>query len=99
MGAIFDTAEEESNTNDSKNVGSPTKPPLLFLLGEISGETKHGFFDPIRRTFDIVHLQELECQAECLASRYGWLLILSRETSSLFFFNPLTRQRIDLAPI
>jgi len=97
MGAICDTAEEESKINDdSKNVGSPTKPPLLFLLGELSGETKHGFFDPIRGTFDIVHLQELECQAECLASRYGWLLILSRETSSLFFFNPLIRERIDL---
>jgi hypothetical protein len=96
MGAIFETEEEESKINESKNVGSPTKPPLLFFLGEFSWETKHGFFDPIRRTFDVVHLKELERQAECLASRYGWLLILSRETSSLFFFNPLMRQRIDL---
>jgi hypothetical protein len=33
-GAIFDPAEEDqSKTNDSKNVGSPspTKPPLLFV--------------------------------------------------------------------
>lgn len=89
---LFSSTVMGALINDSKNVGSP----LLFLLGELSGETKHGFFDPIRRTFDVVHLQELECQAECLASRFGWLLILSRETSSLFFFNPLTRQRIDL---
>lgn len=94
MGLPFD--EESNVVNGRKSVGSPTKLPLLFFLGELSGETNHFFFDPLRNTFDTVRFQELDCQAECLASRFGWLLILSRETSSIFFFNPLTGRRIDL---
>ncbi|KAH7517133.1 F-box protein At1g49360 [Ziziphus jujuba] len=72
------------------------QPPLLFLLGELSGETKHGLVDPIDNTFNSIDFPELESQSECLSSNFGWLLILSRETSSLFFFNPITRHRIDL---
>ncbi|GMY16501.1 F-box protein At1g49360-like [Fagus crenata] len=97
MDSLLITQKEEYKFIDKNSiVVSPTKTPLLFFLGEFSGETKHGFFDPISQTFTITHLQELECQAECLASRFGWLLILSRSTSSLFFFNPITRQRINL---
>ena len=96
MGRLFITEKEEIKFIDNNSVVPPTKTPLLFFLGELCGETKHGFFDPISQTFTIIHLEEIECQAECLASRYGWLLILSRSTSSLFFFNPITREKINL---
>ncbi|KAF3432398.1 hypothetical protein FNV43_RR27138 [Rhamnella rubrinervis] len=79
--------------------GGPTKPqqpPLLLLLGELSGETKHAFADLTNNACSGINFPELESQSECLSSRFGWLLILSRQTSSLFFFNPITHNRINL---
>lgn len=81
---------------EERPVESQPQPPLLLLLGELSGETKHAVVDPIKKAHNCIDFPELKSQSECLASRFGWLLILSRETTSLFFFNPVTRSRIDL---
>ncbi|KAH9718077.1 F-box/kelch-repeat protein [Citrus sinensis] len=70
--------------------------PLLFFLGEFSGETKNAIYDPLKKAFSVVDFPELSFQIQCLASGQGWLLLLSRRTTSLFFFDPLTRRRIDL---
>ncbi|GAY58684.1 hypothetical protein CUMW_188880 [Citrus unshiu] len=70
--------------------------PLLFFLGEFSGETKNAIYDPLKKAFSVVDFPELSFQIQCLASGLGWLLLLSRRTTSLFFFDPLTRRRIDL---
>ncbi|KAF3436385.1 hypothetical protein FNV43_RR23477 [Rhamnella rubrinervis] len=95
---IFSTSiegEKELEIRSSSNTRRVKRqPPLLFMLGELSGETKHAIVDPIKKTYNIIYFPELKCQSQCLASRFGWLLILSRETSSLFFFNPITRSRI-----
>ncbi|KAI6674666.1 hypothetical protein NL676_002572 [Syzygium grande] len=72
------------------------KTPLLFYLGTFSGETTHGFLDPVTGHFNVVQIPELECQVDCLASKDGWLLLSSREISSIFLFNPITRDRINL---
>ncbi|XP_022764313.1 F-box/kelch-repeat protein At1g57790-like [Durio zibethinus] len=74
------------------------QPPLLFLLGEPNGETKHAFLDPVNQSpfLSEAEFPELQFQVECLSSGHGWLLLLSRQTSSLFFLNPFTRQKIDL---
>ncbi|KAI6692316.1 hypothetical protein NL676_020026 [Syzygium grande] len=72
------------------------KTPVLFYLGTFSGETTHGFLNPITGRLDVVQIPELECQVDCLTSKHGWLLLSSRETSSIFLFNPITRDRIDL---
>ncbi|KAI5318232.1 hypothetical protein L3X38_037940 [Prunus dulcis] len=73
--------EEEIN----KNI------PMLFLLGEFSGESNHAWLNPKNHTSKF---WQLEDQMRCLTSGFGWLLIQSRNTSS--FFNPFTRQRINL---
>ncbi|BFG38010.1 hypothetical protein CerSpe_242840 [Prunus speciosa] len=80
--------EEETN----KNI------PMLFLLGEFSGESNHAWLNPKNHTSNskLVKFRQLEDQTECLTSGFGWLLIQSRNTSSLFFFNPFRLQRINL---
>ncbi|XP_059663430.1 F-box protein At4g00893-like [Cornus florida] len=75
---------------------SSSSPPLMFFLGELSGETKHAFFNPMNKALVQYQISELEPQLECLSTRYGWLLLLSRETSSLFFFNPVSHKKIQL---
>lgn len=65
---------------------------MLFLLGE----SNHAWLNPKNHTSNskLVKFPQLEDQTECLASVFGWLL--SRNTYSLFFFNPFTHQRINL---
>lgn len=75
--------------------GKATTPPL-FLLRELSGETKHVFINPINNLFNCINFPKLESQSGCLSSYFGWLLILSRGTYSLFFFNSITHCGIDL---
>ena len=68
--------------------------PLLFFLGEFSGETKNAIYDPLKKAFSVVDFPELSFQLQCLASRQGWLLLLSRRTTSLFCFRE-ERQLFD----
>ncbi|CAL8169433.1 unnamed protein product [Prunus armeniaca] len=68
--------------------------PMLFLLGEFSGESNHAWSKNHTSKSKLVKFQQLEDQMECLTSGFGLLLIQSRNTSS--FFNPFTHQRINL---
>ncbi|ONH93794.1 hypothetical protein PRUPE_8G252900 [Prunus persica] len=92
MGRLYESHHEEDKSETNKNI------PMLFLLGEFSGESNHAWLNPKNHTSNskLIKFPELEDQTECLASGFGWLLIQSRNTSSLFFFNPFTRQRINL---
>ena len=49
--------------------------PLLFFLGEFSGETKNAIYDPLKKAFSVVDFPELSFQLQCLASGQGWLLL------------------------
>ncbi|XP_038692591.1 F-box/kelch-repeat protein At3g18720-like [Tripterygium wilfordii] len=89
MGRLF----VSSNDNNKESF---TKPPLLFLLRELNGENKHGFLDIEQGTVETVKIEELDFETDCLASAHGWLLMRSKPTESLFFFNPLKKSRIDL---
>ncbi|XP_028057732.1 F-box protein At4g12382-like isoform X2 [Camellia sinensis] len=54
------------------------------------------FGDSSTRRSYTINVPELS-QARCLVSKHGWLLLFSSEPiSSLFFFNPFSRARIDL---
>ncbi|KAL3739107.1 hypothetical protein ACJRO7_020498 [Eucalyptus globulus] len=56
--------------------------PVLFYLGKLYGETIHGFLNPITSHLTLVQISELECQVDRLASKHGWLLLLSRKIST-----------------
>lgn len=54
------------------------------------------FGDSSTRRSYTINVPELS-RARCLVSKHGWLLLFSSEPiSSLFFFNPFSRARIDL---
>eukprot|EP00268_Persea_americana_P007744 TRINITY_DN12970_c0_g1_i2.p1 TRINITY_DN12970_c0_g1~~TRINITY_DN12970_c0_g1_i2.p1 ORF type:complete len:420 (+),score=45.54 TRINITY_DN12970_c0_g1_i2:369-1628(+) len=71
------------------------QPPWLMFSNETSSETTRMLLDPLSKKIYSIEIPEL-CGVRCLAAGHGWLLLLSVRHSSLFFFNPFTKARIDV---
>lgn len=70
------------------------QPPWLMFSNETSSKTTRMLLDPLSKKIYSIEIPEL-CGVRCLSSGHGWLLLLSVRHSSLFFFNPFTKARID----
>ncbi|XP_077242186.1 F-box/kelch-repeat protein At3g18720-like [Tasmannia lanceolata] len=82
----------------SQNRGTNPMPWLLLFYETLfsNKETKHAFFNPSTGELYQAKFPKLISSAKCLSSRHGWLLLLARANSSLFFYNPFTGAKIDL---
>ncbi|XP_026420144.1 F-box protein At4g00893-like [Papaver somniferum] len=85
-----------SASSSSKSGSIPRRQPLLLLHEELLDDAKQVMYDPIEGSVSPCKLPELESPVQCIASAYGWLLLLSRKSRCFFFFNPFTHSRINL---
>ncbi|KAK9146823.1 hypothetical protein Sjap_006726 [Stephania japonica] len=90
MGLLFKGEKEEEEQRSRCH--------LLWL--HETGNDEHVIIDPMdnERKLQIIDLPQLINFPfiQCLASNHGWLLMLSREDTTLFFYNPFTQAKVDL---
>lgn len=72
------------------------KPPWLMFFSNIGD--LYELYDPSRRKTYWLELPELQGSRICYA-KDGWLLLYKLKTQHVFFFNPYTRQQIDLPSV
>lgn len=87
------TATCKSWQRATRSTWSPQTPFLLFIE-----DRKAKFFDPLLKKVYVARIPEL-LDAKFHYSKDAWLLLSRKKLSELFFFNPLTNEKINLPNI
>ncbi|KAK9086588.1 hypothetical protein Syun_028982 [Stephania yunnanensis] len=102
MGLLFKIEEEEEDQQQQSTAvhrrSSSSSSCHLLWLNE-TGNDHHLILDPTDTStgLQVIHLPQLNLSSiQCLASNHGWLLMLSRTDSTLFFYNPFTQAKLPL---